>query len=142
VMDRHGRRTVLVVDDEPHVVTYLEMLLQDHGYVTVSAVNGREGLERAREHKPDLICLDITMPEESGVRMYRGLKEDPELGRIPVVIVTAVTGLGGDPEPLRAFLSTRKHVPPPEGFFPKPVDREKFLERVSELLAGPVGVER
>jgi CheY-like chemotaxis protein len=141
-MDRHDRRTVLVVDDEPHVVAYLEMLLQDHGYATVSAVNGREGLERAREHSPDLICLDITMPEESGVRMYRGLKEDPGLARIPVVMVTAVTGLGGDPEPLRAFLSTRKHIPPPEGFFPKPIDREKFLEKVSELLAGPVEVGR
>jgi CheY-like chemotaxis protein len=142
VANRDEKRTVLVVDDEPHVVAYLEMLLQDHGYATSSAADGREGLDKARELAPDLICLDVTMPGESGVRMYRNLKEDPRLAGIPVVIVTAVTGLGGDPEPLRAFLSTRKHVPPPEGFFPKPVDREKFLERVSELLAGPVGVER
>jgi CheY-like chemotaxis protein len=138
VTERAERKTVLVVDDEPDVVAYLEMLLQDQGHATVSAVDGREGLEKARAQAPDLICLDITMPEESGVRMYRNLREDPRLARIPVVVVTAVTGLGGDPEPVRAFLSSRKHLPPPEGFFSKPIDREKFLERVNQLLAKPV----
>jgi CheY-like chemotaxis protein len=89
VTERSNRRTILVVDDEPHVVVYLEMLLQDQGYATVSAANGREGMEKARAHTPDLICLDITMPEESGVRMYRSLKEDPRLASIPVLVVTA-----------------------------------------------------
>jgi hypothetical protein len=73
------------------------MLLQDQGYATVSAANGREGMENAKEHTPDFICLDITMPEESGVHMYRNLKKDPQLAPIPVLVVTAVTGLGGDP---------------------------------------------
>jgi CheY-like chemotaxis protein len=126
------------VDDEPHVVAYLEMLLQDQGHATQSAADGREGLEKARAHRPDLICLDITMPEESGVRMYRNLKEDPALAPIPVVVVTAVTGLGGDPEPFRKFLGTRKHLPPPEGFFSKPIEREAFIEKVNEILAKSV----
>jgi CheY-like chemotaxis protein len=138
VTQRVERKTILVVDDEPHVVAYLEMLLQDQGYTTVSAADGREGLEKAKQHAPDLICLDITMPEESGIRMYRNLRNDPELARIPVVVVTAVTGLGGDPEPFRAFLSSRKHLPPPDGFFSKPIEREKFLERVNQLLPKPV----
>ena len=134
------RKTILVVDDEPHVVAYLEMLLQDQGYATLSAANGREGLEKTKAHRPDLICLDITMPEESGGRMYRNLKEDPDLAAIPVLVVTAVTGLGGDPEPFRHFLDTRKSVPPPEGFFSKPIEREEFLARVDEILAKPVGL--
>jgi CheY-like chemotaxis protein len=138
VTQRVERKTILVVDDEPHVVAYLEMLLQDQGYTTVSAADGREGLEKAKQHAPDLICLDITMPEESGIRMYRNVRNDPELARIPVVVVTAVTGLGGDPEPFRAFLSSRKHLPPPDGFFSKPIEREKFLERVNQLLPKPV----
>jgi CheY-like chemotaxis protein len=138
VTERGDRRTILVVDDEPHVVAYLEMLLQDQGYATVSAANGREGMEKAKEQVPDLICLDITMPEESGLRMYRNLKEDPQLAPIPVLVVTAVTGLGGDPEPFRNFLNTRKNTPPPEGFFSKPIEREKFLEKVSAILARPV----
>jgi CheY-like chemotaxis protein len=138
VTDKGDRRTVLVVDDEPHVVAYLEMLLQDQGYATLSAADGREGLETAKAHKPDLICLDITMPEESGVRMYRNLKEDPALAHIPVIVVTAVTGLGGDPEPFRHFLGTRKHIPPPEGFFSKPIEREEFTKKIDEILAKTV----
>ena len=136
--DSDDRRTILVVDDEPHVVAYLEMLLQDQGYATVSAANGREGLEKAKAERPNLICLDITMPEESGVRMYRNLREDAELASIPVLVVTAVTGLGGDPEPFRNFLNSRQNIPAPEGFFSKPIEREKFLEKVSEILAKPV----
>jgi CheY-like chemotaxis protein len=138
VTETGEKRTILVVDDEPHVVAYLEMLLQDQGYATVSAPDGRQGLEKARAERPDLICLDITMPEESGVRMYRNLKEDPELASIPVLVVTAVTGLGGDPEPFRHFLNTRKSVPAPEAFFSKPIERETFLAKVEEVLARPV----
>ncbi len=71
------------MDDEPHVVAYLEMVLQDPGYATVSAANGREGMEKAQAEQPDLICLDITMPEESGIRMYRNLRTDPDAGSHP-----------------------------------------------------------
>jgi CheY-like chemotaxis protein len=130
----NGSRKILILDDEPHVVAYLEMLLQDAGYRTVSAANGREGLEVAKQEHPDLVCLDITMPEESGVRFYRNLKDDPNLANIPVLVVTAVTGLGGNPEPFEKFLSSRKQVPPPEGFFPKPIDQDDFLAKVKELL--------
>jgi len=130
-----SRKRVLVIDDEPSVVTYLETLLQDNGYETTSAENGRIGFEKARREKPDLVCLDISMPEESGIRFYRDLKEDAELANTPVIVVTAVTGLGGDPEPFRRFISTRKQVPPPEGFLAKPIDREEFLRTVARILA-------
>jgi CheY-like chemotaxis protein len=128
-------KKILVLDDEPNVVTYLVTLLQDHGYQTVSAANGNEGLAKARSEHPDLICLDITMPEKSGIAFYRELRADPDLTAIPVVVVTAVTGFGGDPEPFRHFLSTRRQVTAPEAFFAKPIDREQFLSKVDELLA-------
>jgi CheY-like chemotaxis protein len=127
-------KKVLVIDDESSVLAYLETLLQDNGYDTVCAENGRVGFEKAKSEKPDLVCLDITMPEESGIRFYRNLKDDPELGSTPVVIVTAVTGDGGDPEPFKKFISTRKQVPPPEAFFSKPIDQEQFLETVAKVL--------
>jgi CheY-like chemotaxis protein len=130
----NGKKTILVIDDEPHIVTYLEALLEDHGYATVAAANGREGMEMTRAHHPDLICLDITMPKQSGIRYYRDLKDDPELAGIPVVVVTAVTGYGGDPQSFKQFLDTRKQVPPPEGFFSKPIDRDTFLEKVAEIV--------
>ncbi len=129
------KKRVLVIDDEPAVVAYLETLLSDNGYETTSAENGRVGFEMAKRDRPDLVCLDITMPEESGIRFYRQLREDPELAAMPVIVVTAVTGFGGDPEPFRRFLSTRKHVPPPEGFLAKPIDRQEFLDTVARVLA-------
>jgi CheY-like chemotaxis protein len=125
------------VDDEPHVVTYLETLLQDNGYVTEAARDGVEALEKVKAAPPDLILLDITMPKKSGVGFYRSLKEDRELASIPVVIVTAVTGYAGDPESFRQFISTRKQVPPPEGFVAKPIEKGKFLALVAEILGGP-----
>jgi CheY-like chemotaxis protein len=132
---RKSRKKILILEDEAHVVTYLETLLQDNGYDTVSAPDGKIGFEKAKAERPDLICLDISMPEQSGIRFYRNLRDDPDLNAIPVVVVTAVTGYGGDPESFRTFLSTRKQVPPPEGFFSKPIDREQFLKAVAGLLA-------
>ncbi len=133
--DTTGPRTILVVDDEPDVVTYLEMVLNDAGFETVAAANGREGFAKAQTAQPDLICLDITMPEESGIRCYRNLRADDALKDVPVVLVTAVTGYGGDPEPFKQFMSTRDQVPPPDGFFSKPIDREAFIAKINELLA-------
>ena len=128
-------RRVLVIDDEPHVVAYLEMLLQDAGYETISAADGKVGLEKVRQEKPDLICLDITMPEESGIRFYRKLRDDSAVAHIPVLVVTAVTGLGGQPEPFEKFIGTRTWLPAPEGFFSKPIDKDEFLGKVQEILS-------
>jgi CheY-like chemotaxis protein len=133
--DTSGQRTVLVLDDEPHVVAYLEMLLQDAGYRTISAGDGKAGMEKVKKEMPDLICLDLNMPEESGIRFYRKLKDDPALAHIPVLVVTAVTGLGGRPEPLERFISTRKWIAAPEGFFSKPIDKEEFLGKVAEVFS-------
>ncbi len=128
------KKMILILDDEPHVVTYLATLLEDHGYATEAAANGIEGMEKIRVRKPDLISLDITMPEQSGIRFYRDLRENPEWAAIPVIVVTAVTGYGGDPEPFERFLSTRKQLPPPEGFLSKPIDQKEFLDLVKKLL--------
>ena len=128
-------KKILVVDDEPDVVAYLEMLLKDHGYETVSAGNGEEGLEQLRSQKPDLVTLDISMPRTSGVRFYKEVKSDPDLASVPIVIVTAVTGYAGDPYGYMKFISSRSNVPPPEGFFPKPIDKEEFLAAIRKLLS-------
>ena len=130
-----AKKTILIVDDEPHVVTYLETLLRDNGHETVSAADGNEGLKVAQARHPDLVCLDINMPKKSGVGFYRSLKEDPELAAMPVVIVTAVTGYAGDPESFHQFISTRRQIPAPEGFIAKPIVREDFLRIIDQVLA-------
>ena len=129
------RKKILVIDDEPNIVDYLTMLLDDAGYTTVAARDGREGLELVRRERPDLVTLDILMPEKTGARFYRELKADPELASIPVVVVTAIKGYGGDPHGYEKFISGRRVVPPPDGFFPKPIDKEAFLETVERLLS-------
>ena len=128
-------KKILIVDDEPDVVSYLEMILQDNGYETLTAANGNEALELVRSEKPDLVTLDISMPEASGTRFYVELNKDPEISSTPVFIVTAVTGYGGDKYGYEKFISQRRLVPPPEGFFPKPIDREEFIAKVNEQLA-------
>lgn len=129
-------KTVLIVDDEPDIVSYLEMILQDHGYETLTAANGNEALELVKKEKPALVTLDISMPEASGTRFYKEVRTDPELKEIPVFIVTAVTGLGGDETAYERFISSRRLVPPPEGFFHKPIDREEFIQAVKDELGG------
>jgi CheY-like chemotaxis protein len=127
-------KKILILDDEKHVVAYLDALLRDNGYETVSALDGEEGMEKVRNERPDLITLDITMPKKSGIRFYRELKDNPEFASIPVVVVTAVTGYGGDPDEFKRFLESRRQIPKPEGFIAKPIDRDELLNKIADLL--------
>ncbi|NJN64328.1 MAG: response regulator [Acidobacteria bacterium] len=126
-------RTVLIVDDEPSVLAYLETLLGDAGYRTLTAADGSEGLAKAKSEHPDLITLDINMPKTSGLRMFRELREDPSLADIKVVVVTAVTGYADDPEEFHKFMASRPHLRQPEGFVAKPIDAGSFVKLVSGL---------
>jgi CheY-like chemotaxis protein len=122
-------KLILVVDDEEDVVSYLTSLLEDSGYETVSAIDGAEGFKLAREKKPALITLDITMPEESGVRMFRNLQQTEETSKIPVIIVTGVSS------DFKQFIESRRQVHPPEAYFEKPIDKDEFLKKVKELIS-------
>ncbi len=121
-------KKILIVDDEPDVVTYLSTFLNDNGFDTVSAKNGKECFQMAKSEKPDLITLDITMPEESGVRAFRNLQECEETKHIPIIIITGVT------TDFKDFISSRKQVSPPTAYYEKPIDRIEFLEKVKEIL--------
>lgn len=129
------KKKILILDDEQDIQTYLSTLLEDNGYATEIAENGEVGMEKAKAGKPDLITLDISMPGKSGVKFYRELKADPELAGIPVVIVTGVTGYGGASDDFKKFISTRKQVPAPDAFMPKPIEAAELLKKVAELLA-------
>lgn len=124
-----SEKKIVAIDDDPDAVQFLSALLTDHGYQVVTAKNGEEGLAKTREERPDLVLLDITMPEKSGVRFYRDVREDPELKAIPVIMVTGVS------EDFKQFISSRKQVPPPDGYITKPVDRQELLEAIAKVLA-------
>jgi CheY-like chemotaxis protein len=122
-----GKR-ILCVDDEPDIVTYLTAVLRDAGFDPSGAKDGEEALQKIREARPDLITLDITMPEMTGVKTYRKLKENSDFKAIPVVIITGVA------HEFKQFISTRTQVPPPEGYLEKPVKPEELLAEVGRLL--------
>ncbi|MGD8360733.1 MAG: response regulator [Gemmatimonadota bacterium] len=123
-----GQKTILVVDDDPDARDFFVTVLEDHGYATVSARDGNEALDRIGDALPDLVTLDITMPEKSGVGVYRKLREDEGLRDIPVIIITGVS------DDFKHFISTRRQVPPPEGYLSKPVEPDQLLEKVRELV--------
>ncbi|TAL69285.1 MAG: response regulator [Bacteroidetes bacterium] len=124
----NSKKKILVVDDEPDVLKYLETLFSDNGFIVFTAVNGADCMLKALCENPDLITLDISMPSESGVRVFRDLQENEQTKNIPVIIITGITG------EFQKFISTRKQVHPPIDYYEKPIDRDKLLLRVKEIL--------
>lgn len=122
-------KTVLVVDDDPDAREYLTTVLEDNGFTTMTANDGTEAIAALEESVPDLVSLDISMPEKSGVAVYRKLKEDERFKGVPVIIITGIS------EEFERFISSRRQVPPPEGYIAKPVDAEQFVRKVKELTA-------
>jgi CheY-like chemotaxis protein len=129
-------KTILVVEDEDDLARYFRTLFEDNGYRVVSAKDGVEAIARLRTERPDLVTLDINLPNKSGVRVYRELRESDDLKRIPVLMVT-----GTLPE-FKDFISTRRQVPPPDGYLEKPVGVGDLLQEVERLLhGGPFGLD-
>jgi two-component system phosphate regulon response regulator PhoB len=132
------RKTVLVVDDELDMRTFISTLLETSGYRALVATNGEEGIRQAREHKPAVIILDVMMPKEGGVQMYRELKTDEELKGIPVIMLSAIAK--------KTFFHSQKMlntyrgqvVPEPEAYIEKPPETEDLLR----VLQDCVGCEK
>jgi two-component system, cell cycle response regulator DivK len=118
-------KTVLIVEDNELNMKLFHDLLEAHGYQTVGTRNGIEALDLARRHHPDLIVMDIQLPEVSGLEVTKWLKDDPDLQTIPVVAVTAFA-MKGDEERIREGGC--------EAYLSKPISVGKFLETVRHFL--------
>src|SRR5215831_4876881 len=116
---------ILIVDDDPYDVDYLELEWEDLGYDTESASNGREALEKVAVEAPDLILLDVTMPIMDGLTACRLLKEDDETRLIPILIMT---GLDGFEDRLQGIEAGA------DDFFTKPVHQRELLARMQTAL--------
>jgi two-component system cell cycle response regulator DivK len=120
-------QSVLIVEDNELNMKLFNDLLAAHGYRTIQTRNGFEALDLARRHRPDLILMDIQLPEVSGLEVTRWLKDDDELCRIPIVAVTAFA-MKGDEERIRAGGC--------EAYISKPISVMVFLETVRKFI-GP-----
>lgn len=121
-------KTILVIDDEPDIIAYLTAVLEDHGMETVSAADGVEGMAKARAERPDLITLDMSMPEKSGVKLFRELQADADLGHIPVIIITGIS------QDFEKFIKSRKQVKPPAGYIAKPITEDELIGLLRRIL--------
>ena len=118
-------KTVLIVEDNELNMKLFNDLLEAHGYTTLKTRDGIQALGIAREHRPDLILMDIQLPEVSGLEVTKWLKEDDELRHIPVIAVTAFA-MKGDEEKIRQGGC--------EDYIAKPITVSKFLETVQKYI--------
>jgi two-component system, cell cycle response regulator DivK len=117
-------KTVLIVEDNELNMKLFNDLLEARGYRVVQTMSGHNVLQLAREHQPDLILMDIQLPEISGLDVTTWLKDDEELKRIPVIAITAFA-MKGDEERIRAKGC--------EGYLSKPISIPRFLETVQHF---------
>ena len=123
-------KTVLIVEDNELNMKLFHDLLESQGYRTLQTREGLQALALARQHRPDLILMDIQLPEISGLEVTKWLKDDEELNHIPVVAVTAFA-MKGDEERIRQGGC--------EAYISKPISVSHFLEVVRKHLA-PAGM--
>ena len=122
---RPGAKTVLIVEDNELNMKLFHDLLDVHGYATLQTRSGMEALSLARKHRPDLILMDIQLPEVSGLEVTKWLKEDDDLRDIPVVAVTAFA-MKGDEERIRQGGC--------EAYISKPISVMGFVETVRRFI--------
>jgi two-component system cell cycle response regulator DivK len=122
---REGRPLILIVEDNELNMKLFHDLLEAHGYETLQTRDGMEALRLARQHAPDLILMDIQLPEVSGLEVTKWLKEDDDLKAIPVIAVTAFA-MKGDEEKIREGGC--------EAYIAKPISVAKFLQTVQDFI--------
>ena len=118
-------KSVLIVEDNELNMKLFRDLLEAHGYKTIETRDGMEALALARTHRPDLILMDIQLPEISGLEVTKWLKEDDDLAHIPVVAVTAFA-MKGDEERIREGGC--------EAYISKPISVSHFLDTIRRFL--------
>ncbi|UCE55203.1 MAG: response regulator [Desulfobacterales bacterium] len=129
-----ARKKVLIVDDELDVRIYVRTLFETSGFAPTATRDGIAGLQKAKELTPDLIVLDVMMPETGGVNMYRELKTDPKLKDIPVIMLTAVGKKSFSHYLKMLNIQSEASIPQPDAYMEKPLDHEKLLELAEKLI--------
>jgi len=119
-------KVVVCVEDEPEMIELVKLILGRRGFELVGAVGGREGLETVRELKPDLVLLDLMMPDMDGWEVYQQMKTDDELKDIPVIVVTAKA------QSIDKVLGL--HIAKVDDYVTKPFGPQELLQSVNKVL--------
>ena len=121
---------VLVIDDDPDMVNTIRMSLEAASHEVVDAMNGKEGIEAVNQQMPDLIILDLIMPEMDGFEVCRTLKNDAKLKHIPIIVLTAI----GQEYLHKKYAEEMGCGIPSDCFLTKPIDPDMLLERVEQFI--------
>jgi len=121
---------ILLIDDDDDFVESTKTVLESKPYEVIVAHEGDEGLRKAREENPDLILLDVIMPVKDGFTAAEQLKKDPQLSKIPVLMLTAFAAKGGE----TSIPVSRGYTLETEDYIDKPVSPEELLARVEKFL--------
>jgi CheY-like chemotaxis protein len=130
VIEMTQKAKVLLVDDDKDFVEATKMVLESKPYEVLVAYNGDEGLAKARKEKPDLIILDIIMPVKDGFTAAEQLKKDPDLKKIPVIMLTSFAQKVGE----TSLSMSQGLTLDTEDYVDKPVSPQELLKRVERLL--------
>ena len=121
---------ILLVDDDIDFVEATKTILESKPYEVIVAYEGDEGLRKAREEKPDLVLLDIIMPVKDGFTAAEQFKKDPQLAKIPVIILTSYSSMKGQ----TSIPVSRGYQLETEDYVSKPISPEELLNRVEKCL--------
>ena len=128
------KKTVLIVEDELDMRIFISTLLETSGYEPIMTRDGTEGLLKAKDIRPDLIILDVMMPGEGGVQMYRQLKTDKTLCDIPVIMLSAVTRKTFAHYLNMVNARLKDAIPDPDAYIEKPPEAEDLLRMTTSLI--------
>jgi len=128
------KKTVLIVEDELDMRIFISTLLETSGYRPIMTRNGKEGMVKAREISPDLIILDVMMPGEGGVRMYRQLKTDNTLMNIPVILLSGVAKNTFTHYLKMLNARGERAIPEPSAYLEKPPEAEDLLKLIERHI--------
>jgi len=120
------KKTVVCIEDEPEMIDLVKLILGRKGFDLIGAVGGREGLETVRKLKPDLVLLDLMMPDMDGWEVYQQMKADDELKDIPVIVVTAKA------QSIDRVLGL--HIAKVDDYVTKPFGPQELLQSVNKVL--------
>lgn len=127
-------KRVLIVDDELDMRIFVSTLFKTSGYTAVAAKNGTEGIQKARENRFDLIVLDVMMPGEGGVFMYKELRTDEALRGIPVIMLSAIAKKTFTHYLKMLNARLNGAIPYPEAYMEKPPEAEELLKVAERFL--------
>lgn len=131
----HGRPRVAVVDDEPDVLMFLRLALNDRGFDVLTLDRVAGALSALHAFVPDAVCLDLLMPERTGLSLLVEIRKDPNLARVPVLILSALNAR----DELLATLRREGLGPEPAAFVEKPLDLESLVRALRECLGIAAG---